>query len=238
MNPADSAHRTLPLWLLPLAAGLLPLLGTAIAFQLAVAQGQFAACNPFLDGCVSISRAARHDLPNILFRALLLPAATLQGLTWLLTPRWLAGIGAPTDRLQRFLPWLGVVAALALILYGSFLGTDGSGYRLMRRYGINLYFGFTCIAMLIVAGALQAAERVRGQRRLASRGLYALVACLPLLGIVNSLRTLYLDDEARQYAVGNVTEWWGGTIFTLYFVVVALLWRRDRFSATMGFRAD
>jgi len=39
------------------------------------------ACNPYLEGCVSISRAARHGLPNHLFKALVLPAAALQGVT-------------------------------------------------------------------------------------------------------------------------------------------------------------
>lgn len=231
MNAGGKPQAELPLWALPLAAGLLPLAGTVIAFQVAVAQGQFVSCIPFLEGCVSISRAARYDLPNVLFRAFLLPAATLQGLTWMLSARWLLAVGAPATRGQRLLPWIGVIAAIAAILYGTFLGTDGSGYRLMRRYGINFYFGFTCISMLIVAGALRSAEAARDERRRVSRALYTLIICLPLLGIVNATRTLYLDDEASQYAVGNVTEWWGGLIFTAYFVLVAALWHRDRFAA-------
>jgi hypothetical protein len=41
MMQSDAPARA-PLWWLPLAAGLLPALGTVVAFQLAVAQGQFA----------------------------------------------------------------------------------------------------------------------------------------------------------------------------------------------------
>jgi len=55
---AVNRHASAGLWRLPLAAGVLPAIATAIAFNLAVAQGQFPSCNPLLEGCVSVSRAA------------------------------------------------------------------------------------------------------------------------------------------------------------------------------------
>jgi hypothetical protein len=215
-----------------LAAGLLPAAGTLVAFNLAVAQGQFASCNPLLDGCVSISRAGRHDLPNIVFRGLLLPGATLQAIVWWLAAVWLRRLGAPPDRLLRLLPWVGVTAALFLVLYGTFLGTEGPGYQWMRRYGVVVYFGGTCIAMLIVGGAVQRAAAGAGRLRLAAVVLYLLVAVLPLLGLANSTAPLYLPSEAAQDAFGNATEWWGALVFTVFFVVLAWLWRRTRFEAS------
>jgi hypothetical protein len=227
---ADESAR---LWWLPLAAGLLPAAGAVIAFQLAVAQGQFPPCNPLLDGCVSISRAGRHDLPNVVFRAALLPGATLQGIVWLLAGAWLRRLGAPPDRLLRLLPWIGVTAALFLVLYGTFLGTEGPGYRWMRRYGVVVYFGFTCIAMLIVGGAVRGVNAATGQLRHAGVVLYVLVAALPLLGLVNSTSPLYLHGKAAQDALGNVTEWWGALVFTAFFVALAWLWRRTRAAARL-----
>jgi hypothetical protein len=229
-----SQPRALPgIWWLPLVAGALPALGTLVAFSLAVAQGQFEGCNPFLEGCVSISRAARHDLPNILFRALLLPAAALQAIVWLMTGPWLHQLGAPRDRLLKLLPWFGVTAAAFLVLYGTFLGTEGAGYRWMRRYGVVVYFGTTCIAMLIVGGAMERAAASSGRLRGTARGLYALVAALPLLGVANSTSPLFLQDEAARNAFGNATEWWGATVFTVFFVVLGWLWRRTGFTASL-----
>jgi len=233
---ATEPARGVPLWWLPLAAGLLPALAVTVAFQLAVAQGQFAACNPFFDGCVSISRAARHDLPNILFRALLLPAAALQAIVWLLTPKWLRLLGAPRDRLLVLLPWFGVIACAFLVLYGTFLGTEGPGYRWMRRYGVVVYFGFTCIAMLIVGGAVHRGPGNATRR--AALLLYGLVAALPLLGIVNATSPLWLRAQPAQDALGNVTEWWGALVFTLFFLALAWLWRRSGFSATLSARTQ
>jgi hypothetical protein len=232
----DEARGSTRLWWLPLAAGLLPAAGTIVAFHLAVAQGQFASCNPLLDGCVSISRAGRHDLPNIVFRALLLPGATLQGIVWLLAGSWLRRLGAPRDRLLRLLPWVGLTAALFLVLYGTFLGTEGPGYRWMRRYGVVFYFGFTCIAMLVVAGAVQRVTATSGRLRHSATLLYLLVAVLPLLGLANSTSPLYLRSEAAQDAFGNITEWWGALVFTVFFVALAWLWHRTQFTAALAAR--
>ncbi len=222
------------LWWLPMAAGVLPAIGAALAFHLAVDEGQFPWCNPLLDGCVSVSRAARHGLPNIVFRALLLPAAALQAMVWLLAAPWLLRLGAARDRTLALLPWLGVTAAVFLVLYGTFLGSEGEGYRWMRRYGVVVYFGFTCIAMLIVGGAVQ---RITAADRRLRRGralLPALVAALPLLGLVNVASPLFLAGAAAQDALGNVTEWWGALAFTVFFVLLAWLWRATRFSARFG----
>ena len=84
-------------------------------------------------GPVSISRAARHDLPNHLFKAIVLPAAALQGLTWILCQRWLLALGAPRTRWLRQLAWIGVTAAVFLVLYTAFLGTEGRIYRWLRH---------------------------------------------------------------------------------------------------------
>jgi hypothetical protein len=222
------------LWWLPLAAGVLPAVGAVVAFRLAVDAGQFASCMPLLDGCVSISRAARYGLPNIVFRALLLPAAALQALVWLLAARWLLGLGAARDRTLALLPWIGVTAAVFLVLYGSFLGTEGEGYRWMRRYGVVVFFGFTCLAMLVVAGAVQRLAARTGPLRRGRALLTALVAALPLLGLANVTAPLYLPGVAAQDALGNVTEWWGALAFSVFFLLLAWLWRATRFSARFG----
>jgi len=210
------------LWPLPLLAGLLPLMATVIAYLLAIRLGLVPECNPFFEGCVSISRAARHDLPNILFRALLLPAAVLQAMCWLLCPGWLRTLGAAPGRWQRTLPALGVAAGVFLVLYGTFLGTEGEGYRWMRRYGVVFYFGLTCIGILIVGDQMQ--RRLRG-RRLEGRIALALCAILPLLGLAHVLLPLWWPEPVAKDALENITEWWGGAIFTAFFFVLACAWR-------------
>ena len=224
-----------PAWPLPLLAGLLPLVATLVAYTLAVRLGLVEACNPFVDGCISISRAARRELPNHTFRALVLPAAALQALCWLLCGAWLRTLGAAPTRKLRALPWLGLAAALFLVLYGTFLGTEGEAYRWARRYGVVFYFGGTCIAMLIVSGAAQG-PALRAVH--VARALPALCMALPLLGLASAFAPLLHVDDESQAALQNSTEWWAGLIFTLFFVALAWLWRATRFEIRFAMRCD
>lgn len=218
----------LPLWPLALLAGLVPAVAALLAFALSVQLHLVPGCNPFIDGCVSISRAARHDLPNHLFRALMLPAATLQGLVWLLAAHWLRGGRAPQRGLQA-MAVLGTVAAVALVLYASFLGTDGTVYRLLRRYGTVAYFGCTCLCMLLLGQAVQAMAR-QGASGLPSwlvRSHVALACTLVALGVANAIVAALLSPDWKA-RTENVTEWWGALVFVLCFCSLAAMWARCR----------
>jgi hypothetical protein len=229
------ADRPQALWLVPLIAGLLPAIAALVAMHLSARLELIPSCNPFIEGCVSISRAARHDLPNHIFRALVLPAAALQGLTWLLCTSWLKTLGANPDRPLAVLPWLGVLAAVFFVLYGTFLGTEGVAYRWMRRYGVMFYFGFTCICMVIAAGHL---SRLGESGRIALKGrldrtLLGLCLLLLAMGLANGFSPFFIADQETNERLGNALEWNGALVFTLFFIAMAWLWHRTRFIARM-----
>lgn len=224
------------LWPLPLLAGLLPLVATVIAYRMSIRLGWVPECNPFLEGCVSISRAARHDLPNILFRAMLLPAAVLQSICWLLCPSWIRTLGAAPDRWQRVLPALGVAAGIFLVLYGTFLGTEGEGYRWMRRYGVALYFGLTSISILIVSDQMWRRLRSKRLERRIALALLTICAMLPLLGLAHVLLPLWWPEPSTRDALQNITEWWGGAIFTAFFGALTWAWHSTGFGLQLRSR--
>jgi hypothetical protein len=236
VQPSETRNATTRLWLLPLVAGLIPAIATLTALKLSIELGLVPSCNPLIEGCVSISRAARHDLPNYIFRALVLPAAVLQGTTWMLCAAWLRGMETETRRLVRYLPWLGVAAALFLILYGTFLGTEGQAYRWMRRFGINFYFGFTYLCMAISSGALLRLVQARVMT-LPARGdllLPGICGLTLLVGLLSAFVPHFLDSEDLRNRVGNVFEWYAALFFTLFFVALAWLWRRTHFSMRLA----
>ncbi len=222
------------LWPLALLAGLLPLVATVVATTLSMQQGLVPGCNPFWDGCTSISRAARHGLPNILFQALMLPAATLQALVWVLVARWLVQVGAGGRGVAWIAP-LGVVAGIALVVYGSFLGTEGPVYRWLRQYGTVGYFGFTCLNLLLTGNAVQALVRVRRLvlPRWLEHAMVALAGTLVLLGVGNAIVAAAFGEPLKG-RVENVTEWWGALIFVLGFGAIAALWWRERVALRLG----
>jgi hypothetical protein len=226
--PDEAPAPGLPLWPLALLAGLMPAVAALLAFALSVQLQLVLGCNPFIDGCVSISRAARHGLPNHLFRALMLPAATLQGLVWLLAAHWLRRGRAP-QRGLRAMAVLGAVAAVALVLYAGFLGTDGAVYRLLRQFGTVAYFGCTCLCMLLLGQAVQALPRqgASGLPNWLVRSHVALACTLVALGVANAIVAALLSPDWKV-RIENVTEWWGALIFVLCFCSLAAMWARCR----------
>jgi hypothetical protein len=225
--------RAVVLWPLPLVAGGLPVVATLVAIAAAVAEGR-PPCNPFIDDCGSISRMARHGLANPLFRMLVLPAGTLQVLVWLVAARTLHDIG-----LERRQAWLlgalGACAGLALVVYGTFLGTEGEVYRWLRRWGTLIYFGGTYLTMLLFARAvaqLAASGRVAQPRwqRVATLALLGFVAVISLLHVFASL----LGFEHLEDLIQNATEWWGALALSLNYGLITLLWRRWGVQAALG----
>lgn len=220
--------RGLALWPLPLLCAVLPFVAAHLAWWLSLTDGLIPACNPYLDGCVSISRAARHGLGNHVFRMAMLPAATLQVLFWLAAAGWLRrrwGVAS------HALPGLGLVAGAFLALYATFLGTEGDTYRLLRSYGVKLYFGASYLALLLLLRAMARAARMPG--RMPGR----VAGYRPLLGVALGMLAIGLASVAREYAVlddaandawVNVLEWQLGLWLTAMFAVLAWRWWRER----------
>ena len=226
----------LPVWPLALLAGVLPCCAALLAWWLSTRSGLIPACNVFLEGCVSVSRAARHELPNHLFRALMLPSAALQAMVWLLAHHWLRQLGVAGRGIGWLVP-LGVMAAVALVLYGTFLGTEGDIYRWLRRYGTVVYFGFTCLCLLLAGSGIQRAVKAGSLvlPRWQEHTMVTLAVTLVLLGLVNAIVAATLSPETKN-AVENITEWWGALIFVLGFMSLALMWQRTgvRVQLTLG----
>lgn len=229
-----AATNSARLWVLPVIAGLLPALATIAAFRISLAHDLISTCNPFVDGCVSISRAGRYGLANQVFRAIVLPAAVLQGLTWILCAAWLANLGAG-GRSLRWIAWLGVLAGVFLVLYGTFLGGEGDAYRWMRRYGVIVYFGFTFLCMSITAVHIRALARSPAARVPArfDAALAVLLLATLLMGLANAFVAPFAGDPEFTHRLENVFEWYAGAAFTLYFFALGWLWRRTRFRASL-----
>jgi hypothetical protein len=215
-----------------LLAGLLPALASLIALAL-YTQHTGVWCNPLLDDCGSISRMARTGLANPIFRALVLPAAALQAMMWIILAQALIALG-PVRRQALLMAWLGVIAALALIVYGSFLGVEGDVYRWLRRRGTITYFGGSYIALLLFARMLQQL-RQGGQVMLPRgpwNGMRALLGFIALLALLHGFAAAAQMKELED-RIENLTEWWGSLAMTLLFVSVALLWRGWGLAATV-----
>ncbi|HET6603042.1 MAG TPA: hypothetical protein VFG21_02345 [Xanthomonadaceae bacterium] len=211
-------------WVVPLLLAAIPVAATHLALWLSVSAGHVPACLPYLEGCTSISRAARHGLGNQLFRLLMLPAATLLWLNWELARDWLR-LAHPDPRAGASLRVLGVVCAVALAVYATFLGSEGEVYRWLRRHGVTWYFAANFLAQLVFVYRLR---QVRPRR--IARAMLALCAAMLAMGLVNVAGTALLSDAGLKDRLENVLEWNLGLFSTIWFVLLAVLWRRDGYT--------
>ena len=220
-----------------LLSGLLPLLVVPLAYLLNLSAGQQLSaefsCRPFLDGCVSVSRAVRSGPGLHLFRAVMLPCAALTFFSWALVREWLRLLDACGRRRASVIFWLGATGALFLVFYVTWLGTEGEWYRWLRRYGVTVYFGGTALAQLLLAGVLWPRRFALDGGRL-RRGIATftgLVSLQWLLGVLSVIKRLVLDDPGLIDRIENHIEWGFGVCMAGAFVVLGLMLRRSAFKA-------
>jgi hypothetical protein len=215
----------IPLWLVPLLVALAPFFAAHLAYAVSIQAGHVPGCVPYLEGCTSISRAARHGLGNHLFRLIMLPSALLLALHWLSVRGWLRA-HHPDQRAGRSLWLLAPFAGLALATYVAFLGTEGEIYRWLRRYGAQLYFASVYIAQLVF---LHRYRQLDDHRPWIARGMLAIAFAMLALGISYTTVANAFDDEALKDRMENLLEWHIGLLMTGWYLLQTAVWRRSGF---------
>jgi hypothetical protein len=222
---------TLALWPLPLAVALVPVAAAHLAYALSIEAGHVPACVPYVEGCTSISRAARHGLGNHLFRLLMLPSALLLTLHWLATIVWLRQ-STGEARAGRSLWLLAPFAGLALAVYVTFLGTEGEVYRFLRRYGAQLYFASVYLAQLVVVRHWH--RRLGYWDRIGAAWL-AISLVMLALGLGYTAVANGFDDPELKDRMENLLEWHIGALMTAWYLLLAWVWRREGFALGFSF---
>lgn len=215
-------HRFVHLWWLALAAALIPLLTIHTTFAVSVLEGHVELCMPYWDSCTSISRTGRYGTSYFIFKGAMLPAALLGILFWWLNGRWLRQLGIHSTGVA-WIPWLGLIACLALAAYTLALGHAGDGFSLIRRIGVVLYFSLTFINELLVSAAL------RGHPHWTHLGGRLLNLCQLTLGV--GILSVILEGVVPAFheTLEDAFEWVLALLINIHALWLALLWRRSRF---------
>lgn len=204
-----------PGWL-PWILVLLPLLAGHASYLLSARVGDVPWCLPYIDGCTSISRAARNGTANLLFKLLMLPYAVLLPMFWTQLGAWLRRQRPDAARRIAGVRWLGIVAAAFLALYVICLGVEGELYQWLRRYGITVFFGFSVLAQMLSLSLLTPLLRQRVALR---RGMLCFSASLLLLGLL-SIPLQHLSADAK--AALNALEWTYAALMTGFYALISV----------------
>lgn len=210
------------------AAGLIPLLVINLCYLISASADLAPWCFPYLEGCTSISRAARQEPAIFLFRATMLPWSVLLMLYWWLCAIWLKNRAPAAKRRREAMLVLGLIGALFHILYATFLGVEGETSQWLRRYGINIYFSFTALAQILLMSLLLRDARLPRWLRTGKVLLCAAMLGLGLLSL--PLQFIVADRDALL----NALEWSYALLMASYFPLTGLAWRRTGFALRTG----
>jgi len=218
---------------LPLLAALLPAVAVHISLALAINAEAIPACIPYFEGCASISATGRYAPASYVFKPAFMTQWVLLCLYWGLNARWLQLMAdhradMPKGRLPMM--WLGYAAAVSLVVYVTFLGTNEPFYEFMRRFGIYGYFLGTVLAQIWLALATIRIGRARGIAvcRTIGRAQLYLALCPFALGVLNLiLKALLPDEQAGRYE--NIIEWLVAALMQAGLALTFWSWRASRF---------
>ena len=222
MTGASTAVRVIPL-----LAGGIPLLVGVLCYWISVRYGLVPSCVVFWDGCVSISAAGRSPPAVFLFKGGFLPAATIIALYWWITGSWLIALGA-SPAAANTVRAIGIVGALFLMLYTTYLGSSGDFYRLMRRYGVTVYFAFTVLAQILAARSLL--RLAIPQVVPIARTQLGLCVALLALGLAVTFGKPFL---IQPKVLENSVEWTFALLMQSNFLLTYAAWRTSGVSTTL-----
>ena len=224
---------------LALIITILPLLASNAVYLLSAYEGLIPWCMPYIDGCTTISRAARSGNSIFIYRAAMIAYGVLLIWFWIYAQQWLNLLYGHTTKVSRIILWLGIVGAIFLIVYIDFLGTTGEINRFMRRYGIMIFFTFTPLAQLLLLkqhynisqSMPESAVRPSTVKpfTIKPRALqYQLIVLLLMLII--AIISIILDlTQIKTYESENIVEWNFSLLLNLYFIGMIFIWKDYRY---------
>jgi hypothetical protein len=222
--------------LLPLITGFAPIFAVHVSYLIGIRAGILPACIPYIEGCISISATGRYPPASFLFKSVMMPEAILMAVYWLFSVAWLRSLSRTADRSDKVgtsIAVFGVAGAFFLVVYVTFLGTQGPVYDFMRRYGVYLYFLFTVVAQLILISKVMSVSsglRIRGV--VAITKIQLAIALIPFaLGILNLVLKAVLEDAD---AAENIIEWIFALLMQSYFLLSYFSWRATGFDASFS----
>jgi len=211
---------------------ILPLITVNAAYLISAFAGKVPWCIPYLEGCTSISRAARMSDSIFLFRALMIFYAVLLIFYWRLVQLWLNDLDQQFTLTALIIALLGISGAGFLILYVDYLGTSGVMYRFMRRYGVIFYFSLTPLAHMIMLNHLFKLKKIHLDLPVSLSVLryqLSIVGLILLLGIISVIMRY---TGVKTFESESIIEWNYALLLALLFAGSIVMWKDLRLRLT------
>ena len=195
-----------------LLVSIIPFIAIHLSFILSVQNEYLSLCNPYIDGCYSISRVARQPSSIIIFKILMLISAFFLFFLWprLFKPNY-----------NKLLILIGRLGSLFLIAYIVALGEEGFFYEIMRRFGVFIFYIFTLISQWVFTFSTQ----MRIRRFFLKNFLINIIVFLQLLAFLLAI-PFFIFFKNYGY-IENIIEWWITLLITLWFFINFIYYKKN-----------
>ena len=195
-----------------LLVSIIPFIAIHLSFILSVQNEYLSLCNPYIDGCYSISRVARQPSSIIIFKVLMLISALFLFFLWpkLFKPNY-----------NKMLILIGRLGSLFLIAYIVALGEEGFFYEIMRRFGVFIFYIFTLISQWVFTFSTQ----MRIRRFFLKNFLINIIVFLQFLAFLLAI-PFFLFVNNYGY-IENIIEWWITLLITLWFFINFIYYKKN-----------
>ena len=195
-----------------LLVSIIPFIAIHLSFILSVQNEYLSLCNPYIDGCYSISRVARQPSSIIIFKVLMLISALFLFFLWprLFKPNY-----------NKMLILISRLGSLFLIAYIVALGEEGFFYEIMRRFGVFIFYIFTLISQWVFTFSTQ----MRIRRFFLKNFLINIIVFLQFLAFLLAI-PFFLFAKNYGY-IENIIEWWITLFITLWFFINFIYYKKN-----------
>lgn len=210
---------------------ILPLLASNAVYLLSAIEGFVPWCIPYIDGCTTISKAARSGNSIFIYRASMITYSVLLIWFWIYAQQWLNLLYGYKTKTASAILWLGIIGALFLIVYIDFLGTTGEVNRFMRRHGILIFFTFTPLAQLLLLNQhYKILQSIPKSIIINPKALHAQLVVLLLMLIIGYFSVMQDISQNKTYESENIVEWNFSLLLDLYFLIMIFIWKDYKYS--------
>ncbi len=214
---------------LALIITIIPLLISNAVYLLSAYEGTIPWCIPYLDGCTTISQAARSGNSIFLYRAPMIAYGVLLIWFWVYSQRWLNLLYGQSTKVAQIILWLGTIGALSLIIYVDFLGATGEINRFMRRHGIMIFFTFTPLAQLLMLRQHYMILPSIPKDKIKPGVLHYQLIILLLMLIIGFISVALDISQTKTHISENIIEWNFSLLLSIYFLAMVFIWKDYRY---------
>ena len=181
---------------------------------------------PYIDGKISISRAARYYPTNIIFKLLMIPAAFFMFFFWLNNNKNFNVIG--NKKINRSFLIFGTISAACLLLHSIFLGIKINlfFYEPLRKLNLIMFIFCEVVAQFLYLKTIYKMKKdvidIIHPKALLLKLIYIIL--IVSLTLILMLIFIFVDTTGT---FNNVVEWNYFSIALVFYLLCFFLWKEN-----------